>query len=174
MDGQFLAAADGMTQAHAVVRLRDAEAGVAVTNAHHATLAAVQQDRKALLFGRLFANTLTVMLRKHLGRLVDAAKELVLVLQEPLTPAPLATAHLAPLQAASANGSVALDDRKKAEAAADTNRAAREVWIASANAGLRTVEAELQKFAVASGRPQQWVDSFFAPPKAAAAKPKVA
>ncbi len=171
-----LAGWDGITKANAVVRLRDAEAGEVIAATHNGVLAHVNLNRKALLFLRFFPKSLSVVLKLHLGRLVETCKELVLALGVGDTPKALVEAHTKPLQGAINNGAMALDGRIQAEVTRDAAASEREKWRLVANGALKTLEADLQKHAVAKGRQQAWTDAFFVPPvpvkkKAAAAAP---
>ena len=160
-----LAGWDGMTKAHALVRLRDAEAGEVLAIAHVGVLTHAKLERKSLLFQRLFPQPLSVLLRHRLGRLVEAAKELLLGLGAGDTPKVLMEAHTKPLQAAINNGAMALDVRIQAEVNRDVAAAERDKWRKLANDALKTLEADLQKYAVAKDRHRPWVDAFFLPPE---------
>lgn len=165
-----LAGWDGVTKANALVRLRDAEAGEVYAAVHNGTLAHVNLNRKAGLFQRLFPETLSRVLKFRLGKLVEACKELLLALGVGDTPKALTDAHTKPLQGAINNGAMALDGRMQAAVTRDAAAADREKWRKLANDALRTLEAELQKYAVAKGRHPGWVDAFFLPPTPAKKK----
>ena len=171
LDAARLQAGDGIVQSNALVRLRDAETAVVVTNVHHDTLALVRQKRGDPLFVLLFPNTLSDILKRALAGVTAVAKVLLLKLGQPGTPKALSEANAAPLQVAINQAAGALDNRLQAVAIRDAGSQAVKQYKTDVNAALRLLESELSKFAVIHKKPPQWVNAFFLPPKPTKVKP---
>lgn len=162
-------------RASALCRRGDFGLDAALTAVHNATLAEVEQERKAPLFTHLFPKPLSTLTRPALENQLKIVAAFVERFKTSDAPATLRKAHDKPLQKSLEQGEAANKQRLVTRAAATVLATRVDALRDDANAALLHVDGALKQLAAKRRLGKSWVDSFFpegvSKPKKKAAEP---
>jgi hypothetical protein len=148
-------------QSAARVAVADLGLDMALRKLHNKVLAVVEQNRKAALFGYLFPEVLSKLVRYALPRQIEVTESILKKLAGDPTPAEVREGHEKTLKDLVRDGAARIDERSQAGIAREQVRLQADDWKQDAEGVRQSVFGDLVKLAATLNEGRERADTFF-------------